>query len=111
MRELFKMSGSFLDMLNDREASENVSEELIRELDIMNEQYCVSTHDVPLEIQDHLNQMEDEGIPYSSKKQMANTVKRFEEFLKARNLSGNLLKVPKSFLNNYLRYFYIGIFV
>ena len=37
VRELFELSGSFLDMLNDRETSENVTDKILHELDFLNE--------------------------------------------------------------------------
>ena len=106
IRKVFEMSGDFLNMLNNIETSENVTNEILHELNLLNKECGVPTEDIALDIQDHLNKVEDEGMPYSSKKQMHAVVKRLEDFLRLKNLNPNLLVIPKSFLNNYLRYFY-----
>jgi integrase len=106
IRNVFELSGGFLNMLNDRESSEIVTDEILQELDALNEECGIRTQDIPGAVQDHLNEIEDEGMPYSSKKQMNTIIKRFEDFLRMKKLNANLLAIPKSFLNNYLRYFY-----
>ena len=87
-RELIELSGSFLDMLNEIEQSEEISEELSAEI-----------------VKD-LDILEQENIPRSCVKQMDASVKRFQVFLKENKLNSNLMNVPKKILNTYLRFFY-----
>lgn len=59
MRALFELSEGYLNMFSEIEASENVTDELLQELEIINEKYCLSTQNVSPEIQNRLNQIED----------------------------------------------------
>lgn len=58
------------------------------------------------EITAELNELERSCIPKSSQKQMDSTINRFKTFLKANNLSDDLLHIPSKVLNDYLRFFY-----
>lgn len=44
---VFELSGGFLNMLNDRESSEIVTDEILQELDALNEECGIRTQDIP----------------------------------------------------------------
>jgi hypothetical protein len=83
LRFLNELSSDFLRYLNDEEDT-NISSEVLKDLD----------------------ELERSGIPKSSFKQMESVTSRFTKFLSEKNLSVDLVNIPISILNNYLRYFY-----
>ena len=82
-RRLLELSDDFLNYLNSEEIK-----------------------DIPEDITAELKQIEDDCIPQSTKEHMVNYSRRFIEFLKQKTLSIDFENIPKSILNNYLRYFY-----
>lgn len=62
--------------------------------------------EVPQDVMDELNEIEKEGIPHSSMRQMTENVKRFSDFLIGKNLSTDLKNIPIAILKDYLRFFY-----
>ena len=84
-RYLVEMSTSFLDMLN----SEEFDFDETLSADITNE----------------LNELEKSCIPQSSQRQTDSVIKRLKTFLKANNLSDDLMTIPPKILNDYLRFF------
>lgn len=82
-RDIYEISEEFLEMLGENEIVE-ISED----------------------IEEHLKNLEKEGVPKSTQAQMERTSKRFLSFLQDKKLSINISEVPKHILNNYIRYFY-----
>ena len=82
-RFINELSDDFIKYLNNEENT-NISHEVLKELD----------------------ELERSGIPQSSLKQMESVTTRFTKFLSEKNLSTDLVNIPISILNNYLRYFY-----
>ena len=62
--------------------------------------------DIPEEISHELKELEDKCIPKSTREHMTNYFKRFVVFLREKQLSQDFENIPKTILNNYLRYFY-----
>jgi len=83
VRFLSELSNGFMSYLNSEE-DVDIAEDVLKELD----------------------DLEKNGIPQSSRKQMESVVNRFTAFLSQKNLSTNLQNIPISILNNYLRLFY-----
>lgn len=84
-RNLWELTSSCMEMLNDVEISEpELSDDVILELDLL----------------------EKAAVPNSSLKQMETTMKRFKNFLESKKLSSNITSIPPTILNTYLRYFY-----
>ena len=102
-RFVFELSDDFLSMLDGIEFSEDVSFSLIDEC---NELHNRQTGDLDQSIQEKMTDVERESIPLSSRKQMNAVINRLQSFLNEKQLNGNILTLPSSILNNYLRYFY-----
>ena len=62
--------------------------------------------DLDASIEEELDRLESDNMPTSSKKQMNSAIVRFITFLRDNKLSVDILKLPHSILNKYLRYFY-----
>ena len=73
--------------LNEEEASETITSDILKELD----------------------DLEKESIPRSSLKQMNNEISRLKTFLSGKKLSTEILKVPTSILDIYLRFYYSSL--
>lgn len=84
-RKLTELSGGFLNYLESEE---------------------IDIEDIPEDLDLELKQLEISSIPKSTKQHMDTYSRRFLDFLQAKNLSQNLELIPKSILNNYLRYFF-----
>ena len=86
-RYISEISDSFLQYLNEEENSEEITPDIIKEL----------------------NDLERECVPKSSLKQMNNEISRFTKFLSDKKLSTEILKVPPAILDTYLRYYYSSL--
>ncbi len=86
-RFIDEISGDFLRYLNEEEASEAITSDILKELD----------------------DLEKECIPQSSLKQMNNEISRLKTFLSGKKMSIEILKVPKSILDTYLRFYYSSL--
>ena len=74
---------------------EELSEEFARRLQ------CEEIPDISDDAVNELIQLERDGMPKSSVRQMEDNTARFKEFLRNEKLSSDLLRVPVSILNNY----------
>lgn len=81
---------------------EEISDDFIRALSEIEIPETELTEDIIAE----LDQLEKDSTAKSSQKQMESAVKRFREFLNAKQLSTDFSRIPESILNTYLRYFY-----
>ena len=69
------------------------------------------------DILNFLDEIEKQGIPESSQKQMQSAASRFKCFLSEKELPNDIENLPRDSLNAYLRYFYsqlkrrMGIFI
>lgn len=62
--------------------------------------------DIPREIEELLDDVENQSIPKTTKQQMKLHSENFRKFLRVKSLDTKFEKVPASILNKYLRYFY-----
>ena len=62
--------------------------------------------DLPKEIEELLDDVENQSIPKTTKQQMRLHSENFRTFLRGKNLDASFEKVPAFILNKYLRYYY-----
>ena len=62
--------------------------------------------EIQQDILKELDELEKQGIPNSSQKQMNEAIVRLKSFLQEKSLSPDILRVPIGILDTYLRYFY-----
>ena len=73
---------------------------------ISEEEGNITNLDIPKEIEELLDDVENQSIPKTTKQQMKVHSEKFRTFLKAKHLDQNFEKVPATIRNKYLRYFY-----
>lgn len=62
--------------------------------------------DIPEEINQQLDKLENEAVPESTNKQQKKWIKHFEEFLQGKKLNHDMENITKKELSNVLRYYY-----
>ena len=102
--------GGQISGVNDEESKWISSETFDRYLYELSDDFVRSLeeqeNDINPEVDEELKKIENESIPKSTMDQMKRTSNRFLNFLKVKKLSVEMEKIPKNYLNNYLRYFY-----